>query len=82
MKFHATSWEKSDSRHFQEKSGSPKKGGKDPNAPNMDPFDIYSKISNFFLQMLLNDEASCLLTFGENYMSGKNPSIYFFCFDF
>ena len=42
------------------------------NAPKMDPFAIYSKLWHyFFLQMFLNDKAWCLLTFGENHMSGK-----------
>jgi len=44
-----------------------------PNAPKMDPFAINSKLWRyFFLEMLLNDKAWCLLTFGENGMSGKN----------
>ena len=42
------------------------------NAP-MDPFAINSKLWHyFFLQMLLNCKAICLLTFGENRMAGKN----------
>ena len=37
-----------------------KRGERVQNAPKMDPFNIQSKIApNFFLQMLLNDKASC-----------------------